>query len=252
MTALLQAQNLGKSFRDHTVFRAVSFELHTGQHLALLGPSGCGKSTLLRMLAGLDAPTEGQLSLDGRLVSEPGRTLVPPHERKLALVFQDLALWPTLNALDNVLLGMARVPLTKTECRAQALEALRICKIETLAHRKPAALSVGQQQRVALARAMAVRPKLLLLDEPFSSLDLPLKQELIGELRDLADQFSITLLLVTHDPSEANALCSQALMLEDGRICERGTWAELMANPVSKTLRAARSARILGDGQNVG
>jgi ABC-type Fe3+/spermidine/putrescine transport system ATPase subunit len=238
MTALLQAQNLGKSFRDHAVFRSVSFELHTGQHLALLGPSGCGKSSLLRLLAGLDAPTEGQLSLDGRLVSDPGRTLVPPHERKLAMVFQDLALWPTLNALDNVLLGMARVPLSKTERRTQALEALRLCNIETLAHRKPAALSIGQQQRVALARAVAIRPKLLLLDEPFSSLDLPLKQELMTELRQVAEQFGVTLLLVTHDPSEARGLCSHALVLEEGGICERGTWIELMASPVSKTLQA--------------
>lgn len=238
MTALLQAQNLGKSFDDHVVFQTVSFEVHAGQHFALLGPSGCGKSSLLRLIAGLDAPTEGQLWLDGRVVSEPGRTLVPPHERKLAMVFQDLALWPTLNALDNVLLGMARVAVSKTERRAQALEALRICNIETLAHRKPAALSIGQQQRVALARAMAVRPKLLLLDEPFSSLDLPLKQELMAELRQLAEQFSITLLLVTHDPSEAKALCSHALVLEDGRVCERGTWAGLMVNPASKTLCA--------------
>lgn len=242
MTALLQAQNLGKSFDDHVVFQFVSFEVHAGQHFALLGPSGCGKSSLLRLIAGLDAPTEGQLLLDGRLVSEPGRTLVPPHERKLAMVFQDLALWPTLNALDNVLLGMARVAVSKTERRAQTLEALRICNIETLAHRKPAALSIGQQQRVALARAMVVRPKLLLLDEPFSSLDLPLKQELMEELRQLAEQFSITLLLVTHDPSEANALCSHALVLEDGRVCERGTWAELMVNPASKTLRACARA----------
>ncbi len=238
MTALVQVQDLRKSYDGHLVFQSVCFELHVGQHLALLGPSGCGKSTLLRLVAGLDMPTEGQLWLDGRLVSERNRVLVSPHERKLAMVFQDLALWPTLNALDNVLLGMARVPLDKCGRRAQALEAPRICKIDALARRKSAALSLGQQQRVALARALTVRPRLLLLDEPFSSLDLPLKQELIAELSDLAAKLSITLLLVTHDPAEAKALCSHALVLEDGRICENGPWTELMGSPASKTLRA--------------
>jgi ABC-type Fe3+/spermidine/putrescine transport system ATPase subunit len=238
MTPLLQAQSLSKSFGDHAVFQAVTFEVHVGQHLALLGPSGCGKSTLLRLLAGLDAPTDGKLWIDGQLASERERVLVAPHERKLAMVFQDLALWPTLSALDNVLLGMTSLSLAKAERRTQALHALKTCQIDGLARRKPAVLSIGQQQRVALARALAVRPNLLLLDEPFSSLDLPLKQELFGELSHLAAQFGITLLLVTHDPTEAKALCSHALVLEDGRICERGTWAELMPRPTSKTLRA--------------
>lgn len=238
MTALVQTNNLSKAFGSHKVFESVSFEVQPGQHLAFLGSSGCGKSTLLRLLAGLDAPDDGKIWIDGQLVSEPARILVPSHQRKLAMVFQDLALWPTLNALDNVLLGMAQASMNKTERRAQALEALRICKIETLAHRKPAALSIGQQQRVALARAVAVRPRLLLLDEPFSSLDLPLKQELIAELKQLAEQFGISLLLVTHDPTEARTICSNALVLENGRVCEYGTWSDLMTDPVSQLLRA--------------
>lgn len=238
MTALIQAADLSKAFGSHQVFESVSFEVQPGEHLALLGPSGCGKSTLLRLLAGLDAPDDGQIRIDGQLVSGPERILVPSHQRRLAMVFQDLALWPTLTALENVLMGMASLPLAKAERRAQALEVLKTCQIEDLAQRKPAALSIGQQQRAALARALAVRPKLLLLDEPFSSLDLPLKQELIGELSQLAVQFGISLLLVTHDPAEAKTVCSSALVLENGRVCERGTWADLITNPASKMLRA--------------
>lgn len=238
MTALIQVKNLSKTFGTHKVFEFVSFEVQSGQHLALLGSSGCGKSTLLRLLAGLDSPDDGQIWIDGQLASEPARILVPPHQRKLAMVFQDLALWPTLTVLENVVLGMAGLPLNKAERRTQALEALQTCKIDGLAGRKPATLSIGQQQRVALARALATRPKLLLLDEPFSSLDLPLKQELIGELTQLAIQFGISLLLVTHDPTEARTVCSNALVLENGRVCEYGTWSDLMTDPVSKLLRA--------------
>lgn len=238
MTTLIQAKNLGKTLGVHKVFASVSFDVHAGEHLALLGASGSGKSTLLRLLAGLDAPDDGEVRIDGQLVSEPGRVHVPPHERHIGMVFQDLALWPTLTALENVSLGLARMRLPRAERRAQAINALRVCKLDAFASRKPAALSIGQQQRVALARAIATRPKLLLLDEPFSSLDLPLKQELVGEFRQLAEHFSITLLLVTHDPSEAKALCSHALVLEDGGIRERGTWSDLTASPNSKTLRA--------------
>jgi ABC-type Fe3+/spermidine/putrescine transport system ATPase subunit len=238
MTPLLQVENLGHAFGTHRVFQDVSFNLHAGQHLAVLGPSGCGKSTLLRVLAGLDAPAEGSILLDGKLVSGPGRIVVAPHERKLAMVFQDLALWPGLTARENVILGLAQAGLSRNERNKRAVEALTTCKIGELAERKPEKLSIGQQQRVALARAIAIRPQLLLLDEPFSSLDLPLKQELMLELVQLTGQSKITMLLVSHDSIEAKGLCSQVLVLEDGDILERGTWNELMANPASKTLRA--------------
>lgn len=238
MTALIQVRNLSQAFGTYRVFESVSFEVESGQHLALLGSSGCGKSTLLRLLAGLDAPDEGQIWIDGQLASEPARVLVPPHRRNLAMVFQDLALWPTLTVLENVMLGMGGLSLTKGERRTQALEALQTCRVYGMAGRKPATLSIGQQQRVALARALATRPKSLLLDEPFSSLDLPLKQELVGELSQLADRFGISLVLVTHDPTEARTICSNALVLEGGRICEHGAWTDLMIDPVSKLLRA--------------
>lgn len=244
MTPLIRVENLSKGFSREPIFQSISFEVHATKHLALLGPSGCGKSTALRLLAGLDNPTEGRIWLGDQLISDAGKVVLPPHERHIGMVFQDLALWPTLPAVENVSLGLAGFRLSRAERHAHAIAALKVCKLDTLASRKPAALSIGQQQRVALARAMAIRPKLLLLDEPFSSLDLPLKQELMAELRQLAGQFEVTLLLVTHDPSEAKGLCSHALVLENGGICERGTWSEVMAAPASKTLQAFARATI--------
>lgn len=238
MSALIRAQNLGKSFGNQPVFQSVSFEIQPRQHLALLGSSGGGKSTLLRLLAGLDAPTQGQLWIDDCLVSESERIVVPPHERKLAMVFQDLALWPTLTALENVLLGLAQVCLSKAQKRERGLDCLRMCKVGALADRKPATLSIGQQQRVALARAIAVRPRLLLLDEPFSSLDPSVKAELLVEVQTLVDEFDMALVLVTHDPIEALAICQQGLVIEDGVTQESGDIRSMFAAPRSNFLCA--------------
>lgn len=238
MSALLHAQDLGQAFGERAVFQCVSFELHADQHLAVLGASGCGKSTLLRLLAGLDAPTEGRIWLDGRLVSEPGRILVPPHERKLSMVFQDLALWPALSALENVMLGLAQPGLSRAQRRQRALETLKTAKVGEFAERKPGTLSIGEQQRVALARAVAVLPRLLLLDEPFSSLDPAMKADLLAEVQALARNFGMTLVLITHDLFEAVAVCKNGLVLEDGGPKERGDLPTLLAAPKSGFLRA--------------
>ena len=239
MTPLVRIENLGMRFGAEPVFRALSFSVEAGAHLAILGPSGCGKSTLLRLLAGLDAPSDGDIHIAERRVSAPGNILVPPHERTLAMVFQDLALWPNLTALGNVLLGMAQSPASRREKRQQALAALQACGLESLAERQPAQLSIGQQQRVALARALAVRPRLLLLDEPFSGLDITLKAQLFAEIQDLAREHAVTLLLVSHDPLEATVLCSRAVVIEAGAITEQGPLAALLAQPpASATLRA--------------
>jgi len=238
MTALIQVNKVARHFGTVPVFRDISFEVWPGRHLALLGPSGCGKSTLLRLVTGLDAPSAGDIRIEGVLASSARRIVVEPHERKIGMVFQELALWPNLSALENVLLGMARVSQSHRERRATAREVLKVCRLDGLENRVPAALSVGQQQRVAVARALALRPKLLLLDEPFTGLDLTLKAEIFEEIRRLAKDFDLTLLLVTHDPFEARSLTSEALVLEKGGCCEQGPLEDLLANPVSATLRA--------------
>lgn len=234
-------RSVSKIYDRNRVLDEVSFTIPAGEHTAILGPSGCGKSTVLRLLAGLEVPSAGQVLLDGRSVSEPHRVLRPPHLRGVAMVFQDLALWPNLSVIDNVLLGLSGKGLIKKEAEKRAREALALCTIESLADRKPGAISGGQQQRVALARALAVQPSFLLLDEPFAGLDLITKTTLLEEIATLASERKITIVLVTHDPTEATTLCRSALVLETGHVEETGTWEGLLGNPRSEMLRVFRA-----------
>ena len=236
-TPAIEVKRLSKTYGEHRVLRRVSLVLPAGAHVAILGPSGCGKSTLLRLMAGLESPTEGEIWIDGELGSRAGRVLMPAHRRQLAMVFQDLALWPALTARDNVRFGLAGTRMSAAERRRRTEDALEICAIPELADRRPATLSGGQQQRVALARALAVRPRVLLLDEPFSALDLGVKTRLYGEIRRICATTALTLVVVAHDPLEALALCDRAAVLEDGAITEQGELETLLAAPTSATLR---------------
>ena len=236
-----ELRSVSKVYDGRSALSEVSFTVTAGEHTAILGPSGCGKSTLLRLLAGLDAPSAGQVLLDGHIVSEPGKVLRPPHLRGVAMVFQDLALWPNLSVMDNVLLGLSGAGLTKQETKAQAHEALTLCAIASLAQRKPGTISGGQQQRVALARAIAVRPSYLLLDEPFSGLDLVTKTRLLEEVATLAVERTLTVLLVTHDPVEAITLCRSTIVLDNGHIVESGVLTDLLRAPHSEMLRLFRA-----------
>jgi len=235
-----ELQNVSKSYGGKPVLSHLSLIFEAGRHTAVMGPSGCGKSTLLRLVAGLDAPSSGRVLIDGEVVSEPKAVLRPPHQRQLAMVFQDLALWPNLSVLGNVSLGLAGKHLPRQEARTRADETLAICGIADLADRKPGQLSGGQQQRVALARAMAARPRFLLLDEPFASLDLSTKDRLLVEIRSLAEDQPLTLIVVTHDPLEATSLCQHAIVLDDGALIESGAWDDLLRSPQSALLRLFR------------
>jgi ABC-type Fe3+/spermidine/putrescine transport system ATPase subunit len=236
---------VSRSYGNEAALTDVSLTLVRGQHTACVGPSGGGKSTLLRLLAGLDAPSVGSVLIEGEIASEPGRILVPPHRRRLGMVFQDLALWPNLSVLDNVRLGLTGGRLSREESTGRAREALVLCDIERLASRKPGEISGGEQQRVALARAVAVRPKFLLLDEPFSGLDLGTKQRLLDRVRELSHGERFTVMLVTHDPLEAIGLCDHAIVLEEGRLVESGPFRELLDAPRSGILRLFRE-RVTG------
>lgn len=234
---LVRLHQISKRYGDSVVLDGISFEITTGNHLALLGPSGCGKSTLIRLIAGLEPPDTGTVHISGQLASAAGKVLVPPHRRGLSVVFQDLGLWPNLTVLENVTLGLAGSGLPRQERRERAREALEKCRIEALTDRRPAGLSGGEQQRAAVARALAVRPKLLLLDEPFAGLDLGLKRHLYEEIRRLATVFAATCIMVSHDPMEATAFCSDGAVLEGGRLRERGKLDALLGDPISNTLR---------------
>ncbi len=232
---------VSKNYGARRVLDEVSFTIAAGAHTAVLGPSGSGKSTVLRLLAGLEAPSAGEVWLDGHLASRPQRVALPPHQRGVAMVFQDLALWPNLTARENVVLGLSGTRLSKQAVSKRANEALGRCGITSLAERKPGILSGGEQQRVALARALAVAPRYLLLDEPFAGLDLVTKTTLLNEMAGLARKQDVTIILVTHDPLEAATLCSAVLVLQDGRIEEAGQLDDLLRTPQSQILKLFRA-----------
>lgn len=228
---------VSKAYDGNPVLREISLTLKAGGSLAILGRSGSGKSTLLRLLAGLEPPTTGQVFIQGVLASEPEKILLPPHRRGISMVFQDLALWPNLTVLGNVMLGLSGLRLSRTQGRSRAREALALCTIEHLAGRKLSQISGGEQQRVALARAVATRPTFLLLDEPFSGLDLVTKAQIVEEIARLTMTQGLTTILVTHEPFDALTLCREAVVLEEGRTAETGPLADLLGNPNSALLR---------------
>ena len=222
----LLAESLTRSFGAVQAARDVSLTVEAGETLALLGPSGCGKSTVLRMIAGLETPDSGRVSVAGREV-----TTLPPEQRHVGLVFQDYALFPHLSVLDNVAYGPRRRGETKLAAQARAHEALELVALAELAGRFPAQLSGGQQQRVALARALATRSPLLLLDEPLSNLDEKLRAELRSELRARFGRVGAGELIVTHDQREALALADRVAVMRAGQIVQVGAAQEVFREP---------------------
>jgi putative spermidine/putrescine transport system ATP-binding protein len=205
---------------------ALDLAVAEGEFLALLGPSGCGKTTTLRIVAGLVPPDAGTVRLGGRDI-----TGLPVHRRDIGLVFQSYALFPHMTAAGNVGFGLEMRGLARAERERRVAEALRLVRLEELGHRRPRELSGGQQQRVALARAIAIRPSLLLLDECLSNLDAKLREEMRGEIRDIQREAGITAVFVTHDQTEALAICDRVAVMREGRIEQIGTPEEVYERP---------------------
>ncbi|GGM98459.1 iron ABC transporter ATP-binding protein [Thermus composti] len=218
---LLKLEGIRKRFGEHEVLKGVDLEVHPGEILALLGPSGCGKTTLLRVIAGLEAPEAGRVFLEGRDI-----TGLPPEKRGIGFVFQDYALFPHLTALGNVAFG-----LKGKDRLARAQKALDRVGMTLFQHRKPHELSGGQQQRVALARALAPGPKLVLLDEPFSSLDAGLRAATREEVRKVLKETGTTAILVTHDQEEALSFADRLGVMRGGRLLQVGTPEEVYLKP---------------------
>jgi iron(III) transport system ATP-binding protein len=206
-----------KRFGSHLAVDNVSFAVAPGKAAVIVGPSGCGKTTLLRIIAGLEVPDTGNVVLNEITVSAAGRTIVPPHQRRLGFVFQDLALWPHLTVREHLdfVLG-TRVSRAERSRRTHA--ALALVRIEQFSTRYPHQLSGGEQQRVALARAVVAEPRVLLLDEPLSSLDPDLRAELRSELARLQHTLTLTMVYVTHDREDATALADHIVEMRAGRI----------------------------------
>jgi ABC-type Fe3+/spermidine/putrescine transport system ATPase subunit len=218
----------------------VSLSIDAAEVVGLLGPSGSGKSTLLRIVLGLAAPDRGLVRLDGEVVSADGRILRPPEERGLAIVFQDLALWPHLTVRGNLAFGLAAKHLPADEQNERIARVLQRVSLQGKENRHPADLSGGERQRVAIARALVLEPRAVLLDEPLSNLDVPLKRELLNLLKEILRERRVTTVFVTHDLREAMQLAERFAVLEAGRISQAGTLDELLANPATPFVRALR------------
>jgi iron(III) transport system ATP-binding protein len=211
----LEVIDIGVSYGGHTVVERVSFNLARGEIGCLLGPSGCGKTSLLRAIAGFEPLVTGEVLLHGRTVSRPGSTLAP-EKRRVGMVFQDFALYPHLTVAQNVAFGLRGQK--RCQQRVRVDELLELVGLNGLQKKYPHQLSGGQQQRVALIRAMAPSPDILLLDEPFSGLDIELREQLAREVRSILKREEVTALLVTHDQLEAFALADAIGVLGEGRL----------------------------------
>jgi iron(III) transport system ATP-binding protein len=214
----IDIDRVSKSFGARLVIDQLSLHIERSERLVLFGPSGCGKTTVLRLLAGLEVPDEGEIRIDGRVVANAGKSLVPPEKRDLGMVFQDLALWPHMTLRQNLAFGLSARGVPKSEAHVRVRELLERVGLEHRIDAKPYQLSGGEQQRVALARALVSRPSILLMDEPLSSLDDERKRTIASDLLGFQSEFGFTLIYVTHDRDEVDMLASRVCQLRYGRV----------------------------------
>ena len=227
--ALVNLEGVVKRFGDFVAVKRMNLEIRKGEFLALMGPSGCGKTTTLRMMAGLDAPSEGEVRLAGRVVND-----LPASERDTPMVWQNLALFPFLNVRQNVEFGLKMRGMDAAARRAKALDWIERLGIEEFAERDVALLSGGQRQRVALARALVTEPQILLLDEPLSALDAHLVIRMQGVLTKLQRELGITFVYVTHSQSEAFAMADRVVIMSNGLIEQVGTPRQIYRAPATR------------------
>jgi iron(III) transport system ATP-binding protein len=234
--SFLSLKNISKHYGETRAVADLSLEVERGEFFGLLGPSGCGKTTTLRMIAGLETPDAGGIEFDGR-----DMTRLTPERRGFGMVFQNYALFPHLNVFENVAFGLRARRRAKAEVGQKVADALALVQLPGYEKRRVDELSGGQQQRVAIARAIAIEPALLLFDEPLSNLDVSLREETRGELRELVKRLGLTAIYVTHDQDEAFALCDRISVMSEGRILQTGTPQELYERPSNLAV-----ARFLG------
>lgn len=224
--SFLSLKNITKQFATNYAVENFNLEIEKGEFVTFLGPSGCGKTTTLRMIAGFETQTSGTITLNGEEISNK-----PANQRKMGMVFQSYALFPNLTIADNIGFGLMVAHTPKPEIADRVEEMLKLIHLPTYGKRYPYQLSGGQQQRVALARALAVRPQVLLLDEPLSALDAKIRVELRNEIRAIQQELGITTIYVTHDQEEALSLSDRIVVMKDGHIEQIGTPFEIYNFP---------------------
>ncbi|EPI10370.1 putative spermidine/putrescine ABC transporter, ATP-binding protein PotA [Enterococcus faecium SD2A-2] len=217
-----------KRYDDETVLKKVSFEIEQGKFYTLLGPSGCGKTTILRIIAGFTEATEGDIYFEGKRLND-----LPANKRQVNTVFQDYALFPHMNVFDNVAFGLKIKKMSKSDIEKKVKDALRMVQLPGYEKREISEMSGGQRQRVAIARAIVNEPKVLLLDEPLSALDLKLRTDMQYELRDLQQRLGITFIFVTHDQEEALAMSDEIFVMNKGKIVQSGTPVDIYDEPIN-------------------
>ncbi|RDL50912.1 Maltose/maltodextrin import ATP-binding protein MalK [Ensifer sp. M14] len=227
--SFLTLTNIQKSFGPVQVVHGFDMAIEKGEFVSFLGPSGCGKTTVLRMIAGFETPSSGSIVIDGK-----DQGTLKPNQRNIGMVFQAYALFPNMNVHDNVAFGLKVAGAPKAETDTRVKEMLSLIKLEHLADRFPYQLSGGQQQRVALARALAVKPQVLLLDEPLSALDAKIRVSLREEIRQIQQQLGITTVFVTHDQEEALSISDRIVVMNGGRADQIGTPFEIYNTPATR------------------
>ncbi len=238
----VEARGIVKTFgagteHEVTALNNVSLAIPSNEFFTLLGPSGCGKTTMLRLIAGFEMPTRGDILLFGEHMED-----LPPNQRAVNTVFQHYALFPHMSVAENVAFGLRRLRKPRDETDRTVGRMLELVKLGDLAHRRPAQLSGGQQQRVALARALAPGPKVLLLDEPLSALDLKLRQAMRLELKQIQRETGITFIFVTHDQEEALSMSDRIAVMSDGEVQQVGTPHDVYEYPINRFV-----AEFIGD-----
>jgi iron(III) transport system ATP-binding protein len=231
--ARISIRGLAKRFDTAHAVHRLDLEIEDRQFVTLLGPSGCGKTTTLRLLAGLAAPDDGEIAIDGRVVSS-SRYVLPPERREMGMVFQSYALWPHMDVFENVAFGLTLKRVARSDVRKRVERALAMVGLEGLGNRTPNALSGGQQQRVALARSLVTEPSILLLDEPLSNLDAKLRERMRVELKELHRRTGITFVYVTHDQAEAMVLSDRIAVLNGGLLQQYAEPRTLYEHPANR------------------
>lgn len=231
MKPLLEIKDIECRYEDRLAVAGLSMHVNEGSIVCLLGPSGCGKTTVLRAIAGFEPVLKGEITLADKRLSTPGYTM-PPHKRNLGMVFQDYALFPHMNVCQNICFGLR--DLSRLAMKNIAEDMLNVVGLAGYGDRYPHELSGGQQQRVALARALAPNPDVILLDEPFSNLDIELRERLSIDVRNILKGQGITTILVTHDQNEAFAMCDQIGVMHEGRILQWDTPYNLYHEPTNR------------------
>lgn len=227
----VECNSLDKRYDSRLAVEQLSFSLRDGEIMAVVGPSGCGKTTTLRMIAGFERPERGEIRMGGRILDD-AVTFVPPEKRRIGIVFQEYALFPHLTVRENVAFGLRRLP--RPQANQTVTSMLAMVGLGEFSGRYPHELSGGERQRVALARALAPQPDLLLLDEPFSSLDADLRLKLREDVRQVLKQLHMTALFVTHDQEEALFMGDRLAVMTEGRLQQVGTPEEIFAHPANR------------------